>query len=76
MYHIVRMKTTVVLYRSIIMPLSNMSMVLMSFLGQVVIEGERRDGCSGQYDQIRNARLPRALDPHSVPSEEFSTSLG
>ncbi|KAG5012274.1 hypothetical protein JHK86_024535 [Glycine max] len=43
---------------------------------EVVIEGERRDGCSGQYDQIRNARLPRALDPHSVPSEEFSTSLG
>jgi len=58
------------------MPISKMPMVLMSFLGQVVIEGERRDGCSGQYDQICNARLPRALDPHSVPSEEFSTSLG
>ncbi|KAH1213955.1 hypothetical protein GmHk_14G041802 [Glycine max] len=43
---------------------------------RVVIEGERRDGCSGQYDQICNARLPRALDPHSVPSEELSTSLG
>ncbi|KAG4963375.1 hypothetical protein JHK86_040243 [Glycine max] len=38
-------------------------------------EGERKDGCSGQYDQICNAQLPRALDPHSVPSEELSTSL-
>ncbi|KAK2375722.1 hypothetical protein P8452_47930 [Trifolium repens] len=43
---------------------------------RVVIEGEKRDDCSGQYDQICNARLPRALDPHSVPSEELSASLG
>ncbi|KAL1359554.1 hypothetical protein HN51_004873 [Arachis hypogaea] len=43
---------------------------------RVVIEGERRDGSSGQYDQICTARLPRALDPHSVPSEELSASLG
>ncbi|KAG5059542.1 hypothetical protein JHK87_000571 [Glycine soja] len=53
-----------------------MPMVLLSFLGQVVIEGERRNNCSGQYDQICNAQLPRALDPYSVPSEELSTSLG
>ncbi|CAL0317894.1 unnamed protein product [Lupinus luteus] len=43
---------------------------------RVLIEGDRRDGSSGQYDQICNARLPRALDPHSVPSEELSASLG
>lgn len=43
---------------------------------QVVIQGERRDDSGGQYDQICNARLPRALDPHSVPSEELSASLG
>ncbi|KAL2977456.1 hypothetical protein AAZX31_13G069300 [Glycine max] len=43
---------------------------------RVVIEGERGDGCCGQFDQICNARLPRALDPRSVPSEELSTSLG
>jgi len=58
------------------MPPSNMLIVLMSFLCQVVIEGERGDGCCGQFDQICNARLPRALDPRSVPSEELSTSLG
>ncbi|PNY00477.1 DNA-directed RNA polymerase, partial [Trifolium pratense] len=49
---------------------------LLSLWCQVVIEGEKRDDCSGQYDQICNARLPRALDPHSVPSEELSASLG
>ncbi|MED6164375.1 hypothetical protein PIB30_089379 [Stylosanthes scabra] len=43
---------------------------------RVVIEGERRGGSSGQYDQICTARLPRALDPHSIPSEELSASLG
>ncbi|KAE9615246.1 hypothetical protein Lal_00048449 [Lupinus albus] len=43
---------------------------------RMLIEGERRDGSSGQYDLICNARLPRALDPHSVPSEELSASLG
>ncbi|XP_014492640.1 uncharacterized protein LOC106755057 [Vigna radiata var. radiata] len=43
---------------------------------RVAIEGEIRDGRRGQYDQICNARLPRALDPHSVPSEELSASLG
>ena len=55
---------------------SYITMVLMSFWCQVVVEGERRDGSNGQYDQICNARLPRALDPHSVPSEELSASLG
>ncbi|KAJ7965654.1 DNA-directed RNA polymerase II [Quillaja saponaria] len=43
---------------------------------RVVIDGERKDGPSGQYDQICNARLPRGLDPHSVPSEELAVSLG
>ncbi|KAG9451622.1 hypothetical protein H6P81_011587 [Aristolochia fimbriata] len=37
---------------------------------------ERKDGFTGQYDQICNARLPRGLDPHSVPSEELAASLG
>uniref|UniRef100_A0A5B7A3B6 DNA-directed RNA polymerase II protein n=1 Tax=Davidia involucrata TaxID=16924 RepID=A0A5B7A3B6_DAVIN len=43
---------------------------------RVNIDGERKDGSSGQYDQICNARLPRGLDPHSVPSEELAASLG
>ncbi|XP_010269137.1 PREDICTED: uncharacterized protein LOC104605893 [Nelumbo nucifera] len=43
---------------------------------RVNIDGERKDGCSGQYDQICNARLPRGLDPHSVPSQELAASLG
>ena len=40
------------------------------------IDGERKDGYSGPYDTICNARLPRGLDPHSVPSEELAASLG
>lgn len=43
---------------------------------KVNIDGERKDGSSGQYDQICNARLPRGLDPHSVPSDELAASLG
>ncbi|KAH7524453.1 uncharacterized protein LOC107422711 isoform X1 [Ziziphus jujuba] len=43
---------------------------------KVITEGERKDGSNGQYDQICNARLPRGLDPHSVPSEELAASLG
>ncbi|XWS15055.1 hypothetical protein CRYUN_Cryun35bG0061600 [Craigia yunnanensis] len=43
---------------------------------RVNLEGNRRDGSSGQYDLICNARLPRGLDPHSVPSEELAASLG
>lgn len=41
-----------------------------------VIDGERKDGSGDPYDQICNARLPRGLDPHSVPSEELCASLG
>ncbi|CAN4122198.1 unnamed protein product [Withania somnifera] len=37
---------------------------------------EKKDGSSGQYDSICNARLPRGLDPHSVPSDELGASLG
>lgn len=43
---------------------------------RVNVEGERKDGSSDQYDQICNARLPKGLDPHSVPSEELAVSLG
>lgn len=43
---------------------------------RVNIDGERKDGTSGQYDQICSARLPRGLDPHSVPSDELAASLG
>ncbi|CAN6464298.1 unnamed protein product [Victoria cruziana] len=44
---------------------------------RVFVEGDKRDGSIGcQYDQICNARLPRGLDPHSVPSEELAASLG
>ncbi|KAK6938196.1 UV radiation resistance protein/autophagy-related protein 14 [Dillenia turbinata] len=43
---------------------------------RVTMDGERKDGSNGQYDQICNARLPRGLDPHSVPSYELAASLG
>lgn len=43
---------------------------------RVFIDGERKDGYSGPYDTICNARLPRGLDPHSVPSDELAASLG
>lgn len=43
---------------------------------RVTVDGERKDGSIGQFDQICNARLPRGLDPHSVPSEELGASLG
>lgn len=37
---------------------------------------EKKDSPAASYDQICNARLPRGLDPHSVPSEELAASLG
>ncbi|KAL1547041.1 hypothetical protein AAHA92_23562 [Salvia divinorum] len=43
---------------------------------RVHIDGERKDGYGGPYDTICNARLPRGLDPHSVPPEELGSSLG
>ncbi|TYJ45878.1 hypothetical protein E1A91_A02G085300v1 [Gossypium mustelinum] len=43
---------------------------------RVHLDEERRDGSSGQYDLICSARLPRGLDPHSVPTEELAASLG
>ncbi|XP_038716076.1 uncharacterized protein LOC120009527 isoform X2 [Tripterygium wilfordii] len=43
---------------------------------RVTIDGDRKDGSTGRYDQICNARLPIAIDPHSVPSEELGASLG
>lgn len=39
------------------------------------VDGERKDGYTGLYDTICNARLPRGLDPHSVPSDELAASL-
>lgn len=39
-------------------------------------DGEKKNGAGGSYDQICNARLPRGLDPHSVPSNELAASLG
>lgn len=39
-------------------------------------DGERKDGFTGRCYTICDARLPRGLDPHSVPSEELAASLG
>uniref|UniRef100_A0A1D1XVA4 Uncharacterized protein C18H10.19 n=1 Tax=Anthurium amnicola TaxID=1678845 RepID=A0A1D1XVA4_9ARAE len=44
-------------------------------LRRVNSDGEKKDVVSPFY-QICTARLPRALDPHSVPSEELAASLG
>ncbi|CAK9184931.1 unnamed protein product [Ilex paraguariensis] len=43
---------------------------------RVDIEGDKKDGSNGRFDMICNARLPRGLDPHSVPSVELAASLG
>lgn len=43
---------------------------------RIIIDGEKKDGYSGPYDAICGALLPRGLDPHTVPSEELSASLG
>ncbi|OEL34935.1 hypothetical protein BAE44_0004048 [Dichanthelium oligosanthes] len=43
---------------------------------RVIKEGEKKEDYSGPYDSICGARLPRGLDPHSVPSEELSAALG
>ncbi|KAF8679227.1 hypothetical protein HU200_046001 [Digitaria exilis] len=43
---------------------------------RVIKEGEKKEEYSGPYDSICGARLPRGLDPHSVPSEELSAALG
>ncbi|CAO2841780.1 unnamed protein product [Amaranthus hypochondriacus] len=42
----------------------------------VKMDNEKKDGFNGQYDVICNARLPRGLNPHSVPAEELAASLG
>lgn len=39
-------------------------------------EGKQKDGSGASYYKICSARLPRGLDPHSVPSEELAASLG
>lgn len=43
---------------------------------RVKVDNEKKDGFNGEYDVICNARLPRGLNPHSVPSEELAASLG
>ncbi|KAG0485153.1 hypothetical protein HPP92_009232, partial [Vanilla planifolia] len=43
---------------------------------RIYLEGDQKDGSSGPYDVICHARLPRGLDPHSVPSDELAASLG
>jgi len=43
---------------------------------RVIKEGEKKEDYCGPYDSICGVRLPRGLDPHSVPAEELSASLG
>ncbi|XP_010544290.1 PREDICTED: uncharacterized protein LOC104816946 [Tarenaya hassleriana] len=43
---------------------------------RVTFDGENKNGSTVQYDLLCNARLPRGLDPHSVPSEVLAASLG
>lgn len=43
---------------------------------RVKVDNEKKDGFNGEYDLICNARLPRGLNPHSVPAEELAVSLG
>ncbi|CAN8246864.1 unnamed protein product [Cochlearia groenlandica] len=39
-------------------------------------DAESQNGLVGPYDLICNSRLPKGLDPHSIPSEELAASLG
>ncbi|CAH2041553.1 unnamed protein product [Thlaspi arvense] len=43
---------------------------------RVSLDGESQNGAVGQYNLICNSRLPKGLDPHSIPSEELTASLG
>uniref|UniRef100_A0A1J3G302 DNA-directed RNA polymerase II protein n=1 Tax=Noccaea caerulescens TaxID=107243 RepID=A0A1J3G302_NOCCA len=43
---------------------------------RVSFDGESQNGLVGQYNLICNSRLPKGLDPHSIPSEELAASLG
>jgi hypothetical protein len=43
---------------------------------RIIKEGEKKEDYSGPYDSICGVRLPRGLDPHSVPAEELSAALG
>ncbi|KAL1194797.1 hypothetical protein V5N11_027576 [Cardamine amara subsp. amara] len=45
-------------------------------LRRVTVDGGSQNGSAGQYDLICNSRLPRGLDPHSIPSEELAVSMG
>ncbi|XP_022152466.1 uncharacterized protein LOC111020186 isoform X2 [Momordica charantia] len=43
---------------------------------RVLVDGQKNEGTGEQFDQICNVRLPRRLDPHSVPPNELAASLG
>ncbi|CAH8308136.1 unnamed protein product [Eruca vesicaria subsp. sativa] len=43
---------------------------------KVGFEGEIQNGSGGPFNLICNSRLPKGLDPHSIPSEELAASLG
>ncbi|VVB08347.1 unnamed protein product [Arabis nemorensis] len=45
-------------------------------LRRVSFDGESQNGSVGQCNLICNSRLPKGLDPHSIPSEELAASLG
>jgi hypothetical protein len=52
-------------------------LIVLYISTQVRNEGESKDGSSSEYyDQICNVRLPRGLNPHTVPPEELAASLG
>jgi hypothetical protein len=45
-------------------------------LRRMNFDADTKDGFFGEFDLVCNTRLPRGLDPHSVPSEELGASLG
>ncbi|KAG6478013.1 hypothetical protein ZIOFF_061445 [Zingiber officinale] len=57
--------------------ISNVQMTdSVSFIDLQVNSDAKKDGSNSMCDQICNARLPRGLDPHSVPPEQLAASLG
>lgn len=71
-----QVKSSLILH---IPPLLELVVVLQYFLCtgiQVGFEGEIQNGSGGPFNLICNSRLPKGLDPHSIPSEELAASLG
>lgn len=57
--------------------ISNVQMTDSAFLFDLQVNSDgKKDGSNSMCDQICNARLPRGLDPHSVPPEQLAASLG